>query len=311
LKSIHFAIPRHSNRRRAVLLLTAGILSAVGTGSILGWKASADPRPAAFEEGSASVAQVNLDSLYVARAAAVSPSDSSFIAEVRAERSMGGNASWYGPGFYGHKTSNGERFDSQSLTAAHRTLPFGTLVRVVDTQSGKSTLVRINDRGPFCHGRILDLSEAAARSLGVRGKGTANVRLEVFPASTLHADANAQSEGEGSGSLITFDPSGKAVMLRGYSVMVAENASFELARTLQTKIASQGDDKVFLTQIKTGGNTTYRVSIGLFGSERLCQSQLVDLADDYHDASILRFGKGSVVATTVASTSQNDASGRY
>ena len=80
-----------------------------------------------------------------------------------------GVASWYGPGFYGRKTASGERFTGKALTAAHRTLPFGSMVRVTDKRSGRSIVVRINDRGPFKHGRVIDLSAAAARALGMGG----------------------------------------------------------------------------------------------------------------------------------------------
>ena len=80
-----------------------------------------------------------------------------------------GIASWYGPGFHGRKTASGERFDQNDLTAAHRTLPFGSRVKVVDERTGRSIVVRINDRGPFKHGRVIDLSKAAAQALGVGG----------------------------------------------------------------------------------------------------------------------------------------------
>ena len=78
-----------------------------------------------------------------------------------------GMASWYGPGFHGRKTASGERFDQMAMTAAHRTLPFGTRVRVVDPKTGRSIVVRINDRGPFAHGRIIDLSKGSALALGM------------------------------------------------------------------------------------------------------------------------------------------------
>lgn len=76
-------------------------------------------------------------------------------------------ASWYGPGFHGRRTASGERFNQHAMTAAHRTLPFGTLVRV--THKGRSVTVRINDRGPFIRGRSLDLSKGAARQIGCAG----------------------------------------------------------------------------------------------------------------------------------------------
>ncbi|CAO4179728.1 Endolytic peptidoglycan transglycosylase RlpA [Methylorubrum populi] len=83
-------------------------------------------------------------------------------------------ASWYGPGFHGRLTANGERFDQNALTAAHRSLPFGTRVRVTSTSNGRS-VVRINDRGPFVRGRSIDLARAAARVIGC---GTCRVAVQ-------------------------------------------------------------------------------------------------------------------------------------
>jgi len=91
-----------------------------------------------------------------------------------------GTASWYGPGFHGRKTANGERFNSQALTAAHRYLPFGTQVRVTNLNNGRSVIVRINDRGPFIGNRIIDLSAGAARSIGMISSGLAPVRLDIL-----------------------------------------------------------------------------------------------------------------------------------
>lgn len=93
-----------------------------------------------------------------------------------------GNCSWYGPGFHGRRTSNGEVFNKHALTAAHPTLPFGTQVEVRDLRSGKKVRVRINDRGPFAHKRILDLSYAAAASLDIVHKGVASVELRLVNA---------------------------------------------------------------------------------------------------------------------------------
>ncbi|MBZ0144919.1 MAG: septal ring lytic transglycosylase RlpA family protein [Rhodocyclaceae bacterium] len=88
-----------------------------------------------------------------------------------------GIASWYGPGFHGKHTASGERYDMNALTAAHKTLPFGTLVEVRNLATGETVRVRINDRGPFVRGRVIDLSRAAARAAGVWGPGTAPVEL--------------------------------------------------------------------------------------------------------------------------------------
>jgi rare lipoprotein A len=90
-----------------------------------------------------------------------------------------GMASWYGAEFAGRPTSNGEIYDPSQLTAAHRTLPFGTFVRVTNMKNGLNIVVRINDRGPFAKGRIIDVSRAAAEVLAMIGPGTAQVRLEL------------------------------------------------------------------------------------------------------------------------------------
>jgi len=89
-----------------------------------------------------------------------------------------GKASWYGPGFHGRKTASGEVFNANAFTAAHRTLPFGTRVRVTHRASGRSVVVRINDRGPFTRGRVIDLSRASAQAIGI--SGVADVTLSVL-----------------------------------------------------------------------------------------------------------------------------------
>lgn len=91
-----------------------------------------------------------------------------------------GLASWYGPGFHGKYTASGEVFNQNALTAAHPTLPMPSIVRVTNVQNGKSLLVRINDRGPFAGGRLIDLSKGSAEHLGVHGKGLAHVRVQYL-----------------------------------------------------------------------------------------------------------------------------------
>jgi rare lipoprotein A len=91
-----------------------------------------------------------------------------------------GYASWYGPNYHGHNTSNGEKYDQNGMTAAHNTLPLNSIVRVVNLKSHQSTVVRINDRGPFVGDRIIDLSAAAAKAVNVYLPGTAKVRLDVI-----------------------------------------------------------------------------------------------------------------------------------
>ena len=91
-----------------------------------------------------------------------------------------GVASWYGPGFHGKLTANGETYNQKAMTAAHKTLPLPTLVKVENLENGKSVVVRVNDRGPYSKGRIIDLTEVAARRLDMLDKGTARVRVSVL-----------------------------------------------------------------------------------------------------------------------------------
>lgn len=94
--------------------------------------------------------------------------------------SLTGMASWYGPGLHGRRSASGEVFNQNALTAAHRTLPFGTHVRVTNLSTGRSVVVRINDRGPFSHGRVIDLSSAAAGQIGLRASGVGRVQIDVL-----------------------------------------------------------------------------------------------------------------------------------
>lgn len=103
-----------------------------------------------------------------------------------------GIASWYGPNFHGKRTANGEIFDQHAMTAAHRTLPMPSVVRVTNLENGRSIKVRINDRGPFKRGRIIDLSRRGAELLGFVSKGTAKVRVEIVESESRQLAAVAQ-----------------------------------------------------------------------------------------------------------------------
>jgi rare lipoprotein A len=105
-----------------------------------------------------------------------------------------GNASWYGSDFDGRKTANGERFSAESLTAAHPSLPFGSLVRVVNPRNGKFEVVRINDRGPYQEGREIDVSYRVARKIGLIHSGVSQVRLELMQLPPKHTRSEEGSD---------------------------------------------------------------------------------------------------------------------
>lgn len=120
-----------------------------------------------------------------------------------------GIASWYGPGFHGKKTASGETYHQGELTAAHRTLQMPSLVRVTNLENGRSVIVRVNDRGPFAKGRIIDVSERAAQLIGMIGAGTAKVSVEMLPEeSRLIAEA-ARRGADLKGSEIAMNQSGR------------------------------------------------------------------------------------------------------
>ena len=137
--------------------------------------------------------------------------------------SESGVASWYGADFHGNQTASGEVYNMYAFTAAHKLLPLGTKVRVVNLDNGQSVDVRINDRGPFVRGRIIDLSKAAAQKLGMMNTGTARVRVE-----TLGAVAGVGKGGEITGRFY----------VQVASFLRRENAD-SLLRELQTQVSQQ------------------------------------------------------------------------
>ncbi len=105
-----------------------------------------------------------------------------------------GNASWYGPEFNGRETADGERFNAESLTAAHPNLPFGSWVRIVNPRNGRFEVVRINDRGPYQEGREIDVSYRVARKIGLIYSGVSQVRLELLQVPPTHSRHEGDSD---------------------------------------------------------------------------------------------------------------------
>lgn len=129
-----------------------------------------------------------------------------------------GIASWYGPGFHGSKTANGEKFDTNELTAAHRTLQMPSLVRVTNLENGRSVIVRVNDRGPFARNRVIDLSSRAADLLDFKAKGTAKVRLEVLSKESLQIAQMAKSGQSTKGVEIAMNQGGRLTPPSGTTI---------------------------------------------------------------------------------------------
>jgi rare lipoprotein A len=147
-----------------------------------------------------------------------------------------GIASWYGPNFHGKPTSNKEIYDMNDLTAAHKSLPFGTYVVVTNLNNGRSVTVRINDRGPFVKGRIIDLSYAAAKAIDMVGTGTATVRLEIL--TKISPKKSSQK----------------------FSVQVGSFIQEKNARALKNELQRYFKN-IYITRFKTRNQIYYRVRI--------------------------------------------------
>lgn len=158
-----------------------------------------------------------------------------------------GIASWYGPGFHGNKTANGERYDMRQRTAAHRTLPLGSVAQVRSLSNGRTVTVRINDRGPFAKGRIIDLSEAAAQALGMIGTGTDRVELRV----------------------VAYQ--GRPGALGYLRVQVASFTERANALALAGRLRGHYPD-VRIEVVELSGGRYYRVHVGRFTSEQQAEA---------------------------------------
>lgn len=176
-----------------------------------------------------------------------------------------GGASWYGAKFHGHKTSNGEIYNMYEMSAAHKTLPLPTYVKVTNLDNGRSVVVRVNDRGPFHEGRIIDLSYAAAKKLGYYAQGTAQVEVEaitVSPSATAAQQATPpQIKSDNS------DATGHTERLAsgyGYFIQVGAFSSMQAAQQLKQRLDATTQQKAFVTTSNDTAKVFHRVRMGPF-----------------------------------------------
>jgi rare lipoprotein A len=182
-----------------------------------------------------------------------------------------GIASWYGKDFHGKKTSNGETYDMYAMTAAHKTLPLGTYVRVHNLESNRKLEVRINDRGPFVRGRIIDLSYTAAKELGLVGPGTAKVEIVALgtPAASDDGTSRTYVQGDYYSGNFTFQ--------------VGAFANRENAERLKRKLDEQYKN-AHITRYARGDKIFYRVRVGAFKTlEEAILNEAIFIQDGYPD----------------------------
>jgi len=171
-----------------------------------------------------------------------------------------GNASWYGPNFHGKLTSSGERYNMYAMTAAHKTLPMNTIVKVTNRRNGRSVVVRINDRGPFVSTRIIDLSKMAASKINMIGTGTAPVTLEV-----LGFDVKGKSYIP---SKVELKKNPQKKSMGDFALQIASFSDIKGAIKIQQKYNGTNGYKTIIKDVQSGYNRLFKVLLIGFKSEK-------------------------------------------
>ena len=178
---------------------------------------------------------------------------------VRVGETFNGRASWYGPNFHGKKTSNGESYNMWQMTAAHKTLPMNTVLRVTNKNNGRSVVVRINDRGPFVNSRIIDLSKKAASELDMVAKGTAPVKLVVL---------GFNRKGQTKITKTSMQKDVKEKIMGKYALQIGSFSKIQGAITYQERYNNaSGRYKTIIKDIDDGERRLFKVWLTGFGGE--------------------------------------------
>lgn len=208
-----------------------------------------------------------------------------------------GTASWYGKDFHAKKTANGERYDMNSLTAAHRTLPLPSIVKVTNLENGRSLVLRVNDRGPYAKNRIIDVSKRASQLLGFFTQGTTKVRVEVMEKESKALKAALTGEPveedvyqvQETAPVITSEPEPMAQNNISYpkGSYFVQVGSFSMESGAQS-IASQLDVKSNIFYTNVNGQNFYRVRVGPFTDEQSANEMLSNIrSKGIYDAKVV------------------------
>ena len=196
-----------------------------------------------------------------------------------------GIASWYGDDFHAKKTANGEKYDMNTLTAAHRTLPLPSIVRVTNLENGRSLVLRVNDRGPYAKDRIIDISKRGAQLLGYQTKGTTKVRVEILESESKALKAALLNQKLPEPKIVE-QPIVQKVPSKGYFVQAGSFSSMDLAQNLSNKLQSFG--KTEISEVVVNGKTYYRVKV-LGESQEKVEDMLLSIRNyGIYDARIVK-----------------------
>jgi len=181
---------------------------------------------------------------------------------VKVGKKFRGNASWYGPNFHGKLTSNGERYNMYDMTAAHKTLPMNTMLKVTNRRNGLSTVVRINDRGPFVSTRIIDLSKSAANKINMIGTGTAPVTIEVLGFYSKNKKYNSRTK------YIKKPKKIKANVYGDFALQIASFSKIAGAISTQEKYDNIDGYKTIIKDVDIDNRRIFKVYLIGFKSEQ-------------------------------------------
>ena len=205
-----------------------------------------------------------------------------------------GTASWYGDDFHAKRTANGEKYDMNTLTAAHRTLPLPSIVRVTNLENGRSLVLRVNDRGPYAKERIIDISKRGAQLLGYQTKGTAKVKVEIMADESKALKNALLSQNSIVENPVTKLSSGtqpiekvKSVVPQTLYIQAGSFRQRDLAQNFEQKLKKFGSTQI--VEVMVGGSLYYRVRLGPINSEDAAQDKLLSVqSSGFSDARIVK-----------------------
>lgn len=202
-----------------------------------------------------------------------------------------GSASYYGREFHGRRTASGERFSRHKLTAAHPSLEFGTLVKVTNLDNGKSVIVKINDRGPSTKKRVIDVSYAAAKKLGMIATGTAQVRIESLSKKQASpTDSVPAADSENSDRTI-FQLDVKEAKSEGWTVQIGNFGEAGNLMQLAATIKEKYSKPLLVETVTTSEKKVYRLLIGPEKKEEDAKALLVLVKKEYPDAFVIKLSQ--------------------
>lgn len=209
------------------------------------------------------------------------------------QKTAKGGASFYADKFHGRTTANGEKYDKNKYTAAHRKLPFGTMLKVTNLANGKSVIVRVNDRGPFVKNRIIDLSRRAAQELDFIRQGVAKVKIEIINKNTKDSKNQKTEKKTNDKTKIQtkeiYQVNALKSFPKGYSIQVGTFKELVNLMKLSENLSRKYRSQVFVEVGKYKNEKVYKISVGKLRTRKEAESLKLNIKKHYPDCFIVKF----------------------